>query len=231
MNVELQSPARLSCEPDEEELASYRALSTLAVVSLVLGVLSMVAFLDWTLSIVPLAGIVAGSAALWRIGRQPDELTGSRLAAVGVVLSVLFLLFGWTRLAYVYATEVPPGYQRIHYGQLQLEPGADGRGRQIPASALELDGRRVFVKGYVFPGRQQQGISQFVLVRDNGDCCFGGPAPPPGDMIHVALDEPLRLDYSTRLHRVAGTFRVAVSRSADVDDSVILYQLQADYIQ
>jgi hypothetical protein len=68
-----------------------------------------------------------------------------------------------------------------------------------------------------------------VLCRDNGDCCFGGQ-PKVTDMILVTLTDPLRLDYSTRLHRLAGTFKVARGRTVEgVSDAV--YQLEADYLK
>jgi hypothetical protein len=210
---------------DDDYVGEYRALSALAVTSLVLGVCSLAAFLDWTLVLFPLAGIVFAASALVRIRRNPDLLTGSVFARVGLVLSVLGWAAGWGWLTYDYLTEVPPGYARITYAELQ----ADDAGNQVPATAQALDGKRVFIKGYVYPGAQTQGIRRFVLVRDNGTCCFGGSLPKLNDMLDVTLADPLRVTYSTGVFRVAGTFHVRKTESPGLGQ--VLYQLEADYVK
>jgi hypothetical protein len=37
----------------------------------------------------------------------------------------------------------------------------------------QLDGKLVRIRGYMYPTNQQSGLKQFVLVRDNQECCFG----------------------------------------------------------
>ena len=92
---------------------------------------------------------------------------------------------GW--LTYDYLTEVPDGYERISYADLQPDPAQAGQ--VVPPSALELEGKKIFIKGYIYPGREKDGIRQFLLVRDQGDCCFGGN-PKITDRIQVTLVEP-----------------------------------------
>ena len=36
-----------------------------------------------------------------------------------------------------------------------------------------LNGQRIRIRGYILPTPQKHGIKQFVLVRDNQECCFG----------------------------------------------------------
>ena len=55
-------------------------------------------------------------------------------------------------------------------------------------SYKELDGKKVFIKGYMYPSSQMTGIREFVLCRDNGTCCFGGQ-PRLTDMIRVKLKD------------------------------------------
>lgn len=210
---------------DDDYVGEYRALSALAVTSLVLGVCSLAAFLDWTMALFPLAGIVFGIGALVRIRRNPEMLTGTAFARAGLALSILSWAGGWSWLTYDYLTEVPPGYERISYANLQ----ADETGTPVPASAQALDGKRVFIKGYVYPGAQTQNIRRFVLVRDNGTCCFGGSLPKLNDMIDVTLADPLRVNYSTGVFRVAGTFRVQAADTPGLGQ--VLYQLEADYVK
>lgn len=210
---------------DDEFVGDYRALSALAVTSLVLGVCSLAAFLDWSLALFPLVGIVFAVWAIIRIRRNPELLTGTGIARAGLALSILCWAGGWTWLTYDYLTEVPPGYERISYSELQ----SDADGPPVPAAAQALDGKRVFIKGYVYPGAQTQGIRRFVLVRDNGTCCFGGALPKLNDMIDVTLADPLRVAYSTGVFRVAGTFRVQQTEAPGLGQ--VLYQLDADYVK
>jgi hypothetical protein len=47
----------------------------------------------------------------------------------------------------------------------------------IPASVKALDGRLVTVRGFVLPLRTRQGrVTEFLLLRDQGTCCFGPQA-------------------------------------------------------
>ncbi|MGD9644350.1 MAG: DUF4190 domain-containing protein [Pirellulales bacterium] len=213
---------------DAFDEVDYRALSAPAVASLVAGVLSCTAFLGWSMGLIPLVGILLGAAALWRIGQQPESLTGSRLAWTGIALSALFWAGGAGWLTYEYAHEVPEGYQRITYAELQPDAGAASDG--IPASARQLDGQRVFIKGYAYPGKQSKGIEEFILCRDKGTCCFGGPTPKLTDMIQVHLKNGLRLDHSLRVQKLAGTFRVETSQASD-ELGRVLYHLDADYLK
>jgi hypothetical protein len=144
-----------------------------------------------------------------------------------VALGIAFLIGGWTLAGVVYATEVPEGYERLNYSALQ--PDENTPGEVIPPDVKKWDGKRVFLKGYAYPGAQQQGIKKFVLCRDNGDCCFGGQ-PKLTDMVLVELKEPLSLTYSRRVQRVAGTFRVSPAQATDGLGGVV-YQLEADYLK
>src|SRR5690242_20614145 len=70
------------CNPAD----AYRALSTAAVASLVLGVLSILTLLDWWLGLIPFAGVILGIVALRKIRKQPEEYTGRGVAVVGIIL-------------------------------------------------------------------------------------------------------------------------------------------------
>ena len=198
----------------------YRAVSGVAVTSVALGFLSICVLLTIYLAVIPLAGILVGLYAILQIKSRPKELTGRSIAVVGIVLSLTFLITGGSVAAYVYATEVPPGYTRIFYSQLQPEEGKVDQ--KVPPLAESLDGEKVFIKGYVFPGKQRQGIKTFLLVRDKGDCCFGGN-PKLTDRIQVTLADPGRLTFDPYLHKVAGTFRLGKGPGEAVDASGDVY--------
>jgi len=75
---------------EESEVIEYQAVSGLAVGSFLAGLLSPGAVLWPLLWIAPPLGILLGVLALKRIADQPSELTGKRLALVGLALSVFF---------------------------------------------------------------------------------------------------------------------------------------------
>jgi hypothetical protein len=210
-----------------EGFEAYRVLCPSAVLSCGIAVCSVVALVDiWQLRVVPILGLIVGTFALVRIARAPDELSGRKLAVLGTAGSAFFLLAGMGLSYWTYATEVPADAVRVSYEDLKPSPAAPHSASQ---KAAELNGRRVFIKGYMFPTPHDKGVTKFVLCRDNGDCCFGGQ-PPTSDMILVKMQEPLDTEYTTRLRKVAGTFRVAGGRWTDVNQEV-LYQLDADYIK
>lgn len=224
MSVALADNSYDDFRPEEED---YRALSATAVASLAAGLLSVLCFLGWSMAILPLLGVLLGLRALWSIRRTPEELTGTRLAIAGVALSVVFFAGGWSWLSYVYLTEVPDGYSRIAFSQLQ--PDSAVPGQIFPPSALELDGKRVFLKGYVKPGAQSGNIKDFLLVRDLRECCFGDSTPKLTDMVLVSLKDPLRADFSLWPRGLAGTLRVRPEALGRPDS--VLYFLEADYLK
>ena len=73
-----------------DELGQYRSLSTLAVVALLLGLCSPLAFVAPLLLAFPLVTIATAWLALARIRASGDCLTGRPLALAGIVLAVLF---------------------------------------------------------------------------------------------------------------------------------------------
>jgi hypothetical protein len=69
----------------------------------------------------------------------------------------------------------------------------------------DLDGQRVRIRGYLLPSFQQTGITQFVLVRDNMECCFG-PGAAIYDCVVVEMLPGRSTDYTVRPVAVDGKF-------------------------
>lgn len=210
-----------------EAEGAYRPLSSLAVASCLWAVVSLAAMADWSLTPLPVVGIALGAWAWQRVRRHSDALAGRGVAIGGIVANCLLLVASCITLTYVHALEVPPGCVAVDYEQLQ--PSASTPGQQVPPQARELDGRKVLLKGYALAGRHTEHIKQFVLVRDNQSCCFGG-SPKPSDMVAVTLTGNLELKYHPDMLRVAGTFHVA-EPAAEGGRSQPLYRLDADYLQ
>jgi hypothetical protein len=228
-DIMLHRPASMmrAAEPELDDddynpADAYRALSTPAVASLVLGVFSILALLDWWLALIPLAGVILGLVALRKIHNQPQEYTGHGVAIAGIVLGILFWLGGFGRLGYIHATEVPSGYERVDYSRLQPQP--DDPPNAIPPEAKELDGKKIFIKGYIYPGLRKDGITQFLLVRDQGTCCFGGN-PKITDRIQVALSDSKGFAFTSSLFKIAGKFRITQPRQAIDAKGIVFYHL------
>ena len=208
----------------------YRAVAGAAIAAAAAALLSPLAFIDFALAAVPLLGVVLGLVALRTIASRPDELIGRGLAIAAIAVSAVSLVAGLGTVSLRYARELPEGYERIDYGLLQ--PLAGDPADAIPDTARELDGRSVLLKGYIYPGKQQHGITQFLLVRDQGDCCFGGN-PKITDRVLVQLDDPAHpkgIDFSPRLTKIAGKFVVRPTISPGLDGGV-LYHLEAAFVR
>jgi hypothetical protein len=127
-----------------------------------------------------------------------------------------------------YATEVPSGYTRISFADLQPQPRFANM--PIPPDALKLNGRQIFVKGYLYPDGQQNNIKRFVLVPDMGTCCFGGQ-PKLTDMIEVTLVDPLRVEFARRKRALGGVFKVDTNLKPVTGLGGVYYQLTADHLR
>jgi len=198
----------------------YRALAGVAIAAAALALLSPLAFIDWWLAVVPILGMVLGSVALRDIARRPTALTGRPLAIAAMLISAVALGGGLCRLAMVYSAELPAGFERLSYAELQPLPGdpADA----VPETALAANGRDVLLKGYMYPGKQTQGIRQFLLVRDQGDCCFGGN-PKITDRVLVQLADTGGIDFTPRLVKIAGRFHVRPAGAPEIGGGVLYH--------
>lgn len=83
----------------ENELPTYRAISPVAVVSLVCGVLSLLSFAHWVFLLVAAAAIALGIFADRKIQRFSDILTGRGIAQAGIALGLTFGLASVTTTA------------------------------------------------------------------------------------------------------------------------------------
>lgn len=225
--------------PSANEPLEYRSLSAGAVTSLVLGLLSPLMFLGAANGIaaglivapVPLVGLCIGLRSWLAIRRAPEELTGVRLAAAGVLLSAGSLLGSLGLAAYHHFTEVPEGYTRISYDMLRPNNRDRRRHTAVPADVMQLNGKRVFIRGYMRPSSQRYGLREFLLVRDNHHCCLGDLSRVKyHDLIEVHLVGPARADYQTRSVGVGGTLYVR-PEYAQIGSTEAAFVLAAEYVK
>jgi hypothetical protein len=215
-------------QDDYEEFVSYRSLSRPAVASLVLVVVSPAALLFPSLIVLPIVGIVLGLVAIRSIKKYPEEWSGLRIAHAGVIGCMVLAVSAAVLHTTEYVLEVPEGYERISFYELQ--PEDEHPQSPVPPRALELDGKRIFVKGFVYPDGQQSNIRQFVLVPDRGTCCFGGQ-PKLTDMIEVSIVSDDRIRYSLQMRKLAGTLHVDTRLKPVSGLGGVYYRLEADYVK
>ncbi len=212
---------------DAEEFG-YQQLSRSAVVGAVLAALSILSFWFAPLLFLAVCGLIFGIYGSRNISRYPDELTGKAIALGAVLLSGLMLIIAPVHHAYVYATEVPEGYQRISFSELKSPLGAP---EIPPKNAYAYDEQKVFLKGYVhLASCASSRVKNFILVPDLGTCCFG-TQPPLTHMIEVTLTGDQTIEPSLRKLRLAGT--LFVERQLKPLSSVdgVYYQLRVDQIR
>lgn len=88
----------------------------------------------------------------------------------------------------------------------------------------QLHRKTVRVRGWILPSSvfQQRGIKNFVLVRDNMECCFG-PGAALYDCILVEMDEGRTAEFTTRPVTVEGVFEHREFKYPDGKQYAIYY--------
>lgn len=203
-----------SVEPGFEEFG-YKPIPPLAPTSVLLGVCSLSGLLSPLGLIFALTGLALGFVGLRQIQRADGGLGGRKLASTGLGLSGLLLVGGIALHVYWYQTEVPEGFQRVSFSTDISKKGfvvEEGEGRAHP-DIQALVGKPLFLKGFMYPEQQLDGLTNFILCRDNGQCCFGGQ-PKLTDMIKVKMSKDLTARYSDHMVSVAGVFRLRDLRRA-----------------
>lgn len=244
MSTTEASPSRRPALGGEE--FEYRPLSTAAVASLVFGLLSTLIFLAGRdglqnallMAPLPIIGLGLGVKALSQLRAHPEQFTGHRFAKVGTTLSAFCLIAGLAFSSYVYATEVPDGYVRSSFSELRPDEVEQRGNRLIPDSVAKLDGKKVFIKGYMRPGSHysgshavSKGINSFLLVRDNAQCCYGDLSSVKYfDQVAVVMKDPLRVNYGSGLFRMGGTLRTFPENAGNTAAGPT-YLLEADYAE
>ncbi len=205
---------------------SYRVLSKSAIASLVFAILGLISWLHEIFVVIPAIGIAFGLVSWLGFRRFPGELIGKPVMRAGLTLSLLCFFVSIANHIYVYNTEVPENHTRISFAMLKENPR---RGLTYNEKARELDGKKVFVKGYVRPGDKKKNLKQFILVGDFGSCCFGGN-PKISEVIAIDVKSDKTVNYGYRLRRVTGTFRFIEQAAMTSESEVPLvhYLIEAD---
>ncbi|TWT81763.1 hypothetical protein CA13_32160 [Planctomycetes bacterium CA13] len=225
MSAELQ----MSTAADAVEFP-YRAVSRAAIASLFFFVLALPGLIPTFAPMLFLAVVGLGAAIVGvrAIRNYPEEYSGRGLATFGMAANALLLVGGLCLHTYIYLTEVPDGYTRIPFYELQQpENGPD----MPTAFAADIDGENIFIKGYIHPSSGSGLLRQFILVPDLGTCCFGGQ-PKSSDMIEVTLTGGKSAEGSMMKRKLAGKFILNRIPQKKTDfDNIVYYRLKANFVK
>jgi len=190
--------------PDENP--DYRSLTAESVGSLILGLLSILTFIHWIFAIFPILGIILGVTAIRKLLGASEELSGMGISTVGVALSILFSVVGFSYLYYMDSFATPPGYIDIDFAMLAADPKTGRLPKEVLALAemTQTQGQRVFIEGYMFQTRKMSEIDSFVLVPALDQGRFGATTRRPTEMIEVNLLGGQTVSYRTSPVRVGG---------------------------
>ena len=113
--------------------------------------------------------------------------------------------------------------------KLEMQKGEPFTRDRLTPRVEELERQRVRIRGYILPSFQQSGLIQFVLVRDNQECCFG-PGAALHDCVVVRMQPGRTADFSIRPVAVEGRFRVEELRGPD-GRHLAIYALDGESVQ
>ena len=93
--------------------------------------------------------------------------------------------------------------------KFNIEKGGKFENEMITPEIKELDKKVVKLRGFILPTSvfQQSGIKQFVLVRDNQECCFG-PGAALYDCVIIEMAPGKTATFSTRVVSVKGKIEI-----------------------
>jgi len=113
--------------------------------------------------------------------------------------------------------------------KFEMKKGTPFKRDMLTKKIVELDEQSVKIRGYILPGFQQKGITQFVLVRDNMECCFG-PGAALYDCILVEMAKGKSTSFTVRPVSVTGTF--SISEFTDPDGNhLAIYRLEGEEVK
>jgi hypothetical protein len=107
--------------------------------------------------------------------------------------------------------------------------------RELIGPEIEaLTGKNIKIRGYILPASvfKQTGITGFVLVRDNMECCFG-PGAALYDCIVVQMKPGKTTDFTVRPVAVEGTFKIEELENPVEPDGnpIAIYHLDGEAVE
>jgi hypothetical protein len=116
--------------------------------------------------------------------------------------------------------------------KFDIEKDGDFQRSMLTKEIEELDKKTIRIRGYILPQSvfKSKGFEEFVLVRDNQECCFG-PGAALYDCIMVRMEKGRKADFVTRPVAVKGKFEIKEFKYPDGEKHYAIYQLIATEVK
>ncbi|MBX3417685.1 MAG: hypothetical protein KF851_08790 [Pirellulaceae bacterium] len=89
--------------------------------------------------------------------------------------------------------------------KFDMEIGGQFSDEMLTDKIRGYEGQTMRIRGFIRPSFKQSGLTKFVFVRDNQECCFG-PGAALYDCIMVQLADGQETEYTLRPVTLRGTF-------------------------
>ncbi len=120
--------------------------------------------------------------------------------------------------------------QAISFDDIKFEMKTDDlfNRSMLTKKISDYEGKKIKIRGYILPSFKQDGLTQFVLVRDNMECCFG-PGAALYDCVMVQMQSGTSASFSVRPVTVEGNFKI--DEWEDFDGVIrAIYHLDGDSV-
>ncbi len=206
----------------------YVPVSPWGPISLIFGVISIAGYFGMFGLYVAFMGVILSVLALFRLKALAGMVKGRPMAIMGLLLSSTSLVFGSSLMVHNYRIECPEGYLRVNFPRDISEKQFIyfGNFRKLHPDVVPLVGQKVFLKGFMWQTEKAEGLTKFILLKDNGECCFGGKAQPY-DMMEVTLQDGKTTRAYFSMVAVAGVLRANVNAGEDEP----VYTVEADIVE
>lgn len=98
--------------------------------------------------------------------------------------------------------------------KFEMEKGSKFARSMLTKTINGYNGGTVKLRGYIRPAFTQTGLTKFIFVRDNKECCFG-PGAALYDCVLVKLAKNVKTDYTVRPITIQGKFSLKEYKGPD----------------
>lgn len=98
--------------------------------------------------------------------------------------------------------------------KFEMEKGSRFTRSLLTPEINEYDNSTVRLRGYIRPSFSQKGLTKFIFVRDNKECCFG-PGAALYDCVLVRMEPGKKTDYTVRPVTIEGKFSLKEYKGPD----------------
>lgn len=113
--------------------------------------------------------------------------------------------------------------------KFEIKKGEAFERKMLTPEIEKLVGKKVRIAGFMLPGTQASGITDFVFVRDNMVCTAFGPNTPLYDLMIVKMGDGLTTNFTTKKIVIDGVFDIREEQYPD-GTWLAIYHLTAESV-